>query len=127
MWVAFTLIRLGRYQRFVWNFKVCYYDCSFQEFLTFQDLEDFIAQGGKEGFILFSMGSAIPGSKMPEAKRKLFLNVFSKLKQQVLWKWESETMPDLPKNVKLSKWLPQQDLLGHKSIRMFVTHCGGGR
>lgn len=35
-------------------------------------------------------------------------------------------MADLPKNVKLSKWLPQQDLLGHKDIRLFITHCGGG-
>ncbi|XP_021960380.1 UDP-glucuronosyltransferase 2A3 [Folsomia candida] len=91
-----------------------------------KDLEEFVAKGGPEGFILFSMGSAIPGNMMPEAKRKLFLNVFSKLKQQVLWKWESGDMPDLPKNVLLSKWLPQQDLLGHKSIKMFITHCGGG-
>lgn len=63
---------------------------------------------------------------MPESKRKMLLNVFSKLKQQVLWKWESESMPNLPANVKLSKWLPQQDLLGHKEIKMFITHCGGG-
>ncbi|ODN00424.1 UDP-glucuronosyltransferase 2B23 [Orchesella cincta] len=90
-----------------------------------KDLEDFIKKG-KDGFIYFSMGSAIKASQMPDAKRKIFLNVFSKLKQQVLWKWETETMPDLPKNVKLSKWLPQQDLLGHKDIKMFITHCGGG-
>lgn len=63
---------------------------------------------------------------MPEEKRQMFLNVFAKLKQQVLWKWESESMPGLPKNVKLSKWLPQQDVLGHKDIKMFITHCGGG-
>lgn len=72
------------------------------------------------------MGSAIRGHTMPEEKRMMFLNVFSKLKQQVLWKWETETMPGLPKNVKLSKWLPQQDILGHKDIKMFITHCGGG-
>jgi glucuronosyltransferase len=52
------------------------------------------------------MGSAIKGHQMPEAKRQIFLRVFSKLKQQVLWKWESETMngEELPKNVNLSKW-----------------------
>jgi len=90
-----------------------------------KDLEDFISKG-KDGFILFSMGSAIRGDMMPDSKRKMILDVFSKLKQQVLWKWESETMPDVPKNVKLVKWLPQQDLLGHKDIKMFITHCGGG-
>lgn len=88
-------------------------------------MESFINEG-KDGFILFSMGSAIKGEMMSEQKRKIFVNVFSKLKQRVLWKWESETMPDLPKNVKLSKWLPQQDLLGHEKIKMFITHCGGG-
>jgi len=91
-----------------------------------KDLEDYVTKSGKDGFIYFSMGSAIKGNQMPEERRKIFLNVFSKLKQQVLWKWETETMPDLPKNVKLSKWLPQQDLLGHPNIRMFITHCGGG-
>lgn len=38
--------------------------------------------------------------------------VFRQLPQRVLWKWEGEDMPDLPLNVKLARWLPQQDLLG---------------
>jgi len=59
----------------------------------------------------------LKGSAMPESKRKALLAVFSKLKQKVLWKWETEEMPDLPKNVKLSKWLPQQDVLGHPKIK----------
>jgi len=97
-------------------------------FSKFQDLEDFVSGAGDAGFIYFSMGSALRGDMMPAAKRKIFLKVFSQLKQRVLWKWESETMEGevLPKNIKLSKWLPQQDLLGHPKIRAFITHCGGG-
>ena len=49
---------------------------------------------------------------MPENVRQTFLNVFSRLKQRVLWKWETETMAGLPANVKLAKWVPQQDVLG---------------
>jgi glucuronosyltransferase len=90
-----------------------------------KELDDFLS-GGKDGFILFSLGSAAKGSLMPEKYRKIFLNVFSKLKQRVLWKWETEQMEDLPPNVKLSKWIPQQDVLGHKNIRAFITHGGLG-
>jgi glucuronosyltransferase len=54
----------------------------------------------------------------------MFMNVFRQLKQKVLWKWETETMPDLPSNVKLSKWLPQQDILGHPNTKLFITHVG---
>jgi glucuronosyltransferase len=90
-----------------------------------KELDDFLT-GAKDGFILFSMGSALKGSMMPESYRKIFLNTFSKLKQRVLWKWETEKMDDLPPNVKLSKWLPQQDVLGHKNIRLFITHGGLG-
>jgi glucuronosyltransferase len=54
---------------------------------------------------------------MPDAYRRVFLSVFGRLKQRVIWKWETEEMEDLPPNVKLSKWLPQQDVLGHPNIR----------
>ncbi len=61
---------------------------------------------------------------MSEASRKLLVGVFGSLKQKVLWKWEGEDMPDRPGNVKLVKWLPQQDILGHQNTRLFVTHGG---
>jgi glucuronosyltransferase len=62
---------------------------------------------------------------MSEDKREAFLSVFSKLKQKILWKWETtETMEGLPDNVKLSKWLPQQDILGHPNTRLFITAAG---
>jgi glucuronosyltransferase len=89
-----------------------------------QALEEFVSGSGKDGFIYFSMGSVVKGDMMPEKSRKMFLNVFSKLKQRVIWKWESETMEGLPKNVKLAKWLPQQDILGHPNLKMFITHGG---
>ena len=61
---------------------------------------------------------------MSEEKRRLLLGVFSKLKQRVLWKWETESMPDKPDNVMLSKWLPQQDVLADPKVRLFVSHGG---
>ncbi len=63
---------------------------------------------------------------MPKEAKKIFLSSFSKLKQRVVWKWETETMGDIkiPKNVKLSKWLPQQDVLAHPNTKLFMSHGG---
>jgi glucuronosyltransferase len=89
-----------------------------------QDIQQFLDGAGKDGFIFFSLGSALQGSQMPASFRKSILSTFSKLKQRVLWKFETEAMEDLPPNVKLTKWAPQQDVLGHKNIRLFITHSG---
>jgi glucuronosyltransferase len=89
-----------------------------------KDLEDFVS-ASKQGFVLFSLGSAVKGSDLAEDRRQVLTEAFAKFPDyKFLWKWETETMPNLPSNVKLSKWLPQQDLLGHKKIRAFITHGG---
>lgn len=64
------------------------------------------------GVVYFSFGSMLRGATLPTDKVKAFLHVFSTLKQRVLWKWEDDTVDDLPTNVKIMKWLPQRDILG---------------
>ncbi|CAG7825440.1 unnamed protein product [Allacma fusca] len=88
-----------------------------------KDLEEYIS-GAKDGVILFSLGSILKGQDMAEETRKAFLNAFSRVKQRVLWKWDSKDMADLPPNVRLSKWLPVQDILAHPNTKLFITHGG---
>lgn len=88
-----------------------------------QDLQDFLDTAA-DGVIYFSMGSNLKSAQFPAAVRNVFLKTFSKLKQKVLWKWEEDTLPGQPPNVKLSKWLPQQDILAHPNVRLFITHGG---
>lgn len=71
--------------------------------------------GATDGVILFSMGSNLLSSDFPEEKIQGILNGFSRLKQRVLWKLEKENVSNLPKNVKIIKWLPQNDVLGEFS------------
>lgn len=66
----------------------------------------------EHGVVFFSLGSNLKSKDMPKAKIDMFLNVFSKLKQRVLWKWEDENMPRKPTNVFTGPWLPQTDILG---------------
>lgn len=90
-----------------------------------QDLAEFL-DGAKDGAILFSFGSNAKSIYIPEDKQKIILKVFSKLKQRVIMKWESDVLPGKPSNVLISKWLPQNDVLAHSNIKAFISHCGYG-
>lgn len=78
----------------------------------------------KEGVVYFSLGSNVKSMHIDKEKRKVITDVFSELPYKVLWKFESDDLENIPKNVKISKWLPQQDLLGHPNIKLFVTQGG---
>lgn len=54
-------------------------------------------------------------------------SAFAQLPQGVLWTCKDSKWPKdvrLAPNVKIMDWLPQNDLLTHPSIRLFVTHGG---
>lgn len=88
-----------------------------------KDLKVFL-DNSKHGVILFSLGSFIQSTDMPPEIIAIFLNVFSKLKQDIIWKFEDDSMPNIPPNVKISKWLPQSDILAHPNVVLFITHGG---
>ena len=66
----------------------------------------------QHGIIFFSFGTNIRSDRMDEEKVKLFLDAFTELPQKIIWKWESSSLPDHPKNVMMKRWLPQNDILG---------------
>ena len=80
----------------------------------------------KSGAVFISFGSAISPSQMPAEKLDMVLEVFRALPQlSFVWKWDSQ-IEELPHNVMIKTWIPQQDLLGHPNLRVFVTHGGMG-
>ncbi|GLH09941.1 UDP-glucuronosyltransferase [Gryllus bimaculatus] len=92
-----------------------------------QDLQLFLDEA-KEGAILFSLGSNLRSEKLTPEKRKVLMDAFAELPQKVLWKFEADSLPGQPKNVKISKWLPQSDILGllstHEAIYRGVPVIG---
>lgn len=58
-----------------------------------------------------SFGTNVKSSMLPSDKLKIFTDVFSQIPYDVLWKWDNDDLPERPKNVKISKWLPQPDVL----------------
>ena len=76
-------------------------------------MDKFAEESGKEGFILFSLGSIKSSENMPKEYLKVFFDVFTKIPQRVIWKWDGDQKPDnIPANIMMVKWLPQQDILG---------------
>lgn len=67
----------------------------------------------KEGVVYFSLGSNVKSINIPENVRTILIDTFAELPYKVLWKFENESLPNLPENVIIKKWLPQQDILGN--------------
>lgn len=87
------------------------------------DLQKFIDEA-KDGVIYFSLGTNIRSADMPPAKLAIILRVFAAMKQRVVWKFEDEDIKNLPSNVLVRNWLPQSDILGHRNVKVFITHGG---
>ncbi|XP_028166369.1 UDP-glucuronosyltransferase 2B15-like [Ostrinia furnacalis] len=82
-----------------------------------------IMDNAQHGVIYFSMGSMIRSSSMPDGIKQGFLKMFGSLKQTVIWKFE-EVLPNLPKNLHILKWAPQQSILAHPNCLLFISHGG---
>ncbi len=85
------------------------------------DLETFVS-GAKGGIIVVSFGSALKGATQQVLIK--MLEAFSRLDQRVVMRHRGEMPNDIPSNVVLMKWLPQNDLLGHSYTKLFITHAG---
>ncbi|KAK3510305.1 hypothetical protein QTP70_035177 [Hemibagrus guttatus] len=79
-------------------------------------------EGSEHGIVVFTLGSLVPA--MPKEKAAIFFQAFSRIPQRVLWRYVGEAPQDIPGNVKLMKWLPQNDLLGHPKAKAFISHGG---
>ncbi|KAH8363145.1 hypothetical protein KR084_005935, partial [Drosophila pseudotakahashii] len=88
------------------------------------ELEDFIQGAGESGVIYFSLGTNVKSKSLSEDRRRVLLETFAGLPQRVLWKFEDEQLPGKPSNVYVSKWFPQQDVLAHPKVKLFITHGG---
>ncbi|KAL7824706.1 hypothetical protein SRHO_G00344660 [Serrasalmus rhombeus] len=86
------------------------------------EVEEFVEGSGEHGLVVFTLGSLVPS--MPTEKASIFFQAFSRIPQRVLWRYTGDVPDQVPDNVKLMKWLPQNDLLGHPKTRAFITHGG---
>ncbi|NXC31197.1 UD11 glucuronosyltransferase, partial [Campylorhamphus procurvoides] len=87
-----------------------------------EEFEAMVNASGEHGIVVFSLGSMV--SEIPMKKAMEIAEALGTVPQTVLWRYTGQVPPNLPKNVKLVKWLPQNDLLAHPKTRAFITHGG---
>ncbi|XP_025055135.1 UDP-glucuronosyltransferase 1-6-like isoform X4 [Alligator sinensis] len=87
-----------------------------------EEFEAIVNASGEHGIVVFSLGSMV--SEIPMKKAMEIAEALGKVPQTVIWRYTGEAPPNLSKNTKLVKWLPQNDLLAHPKTRAFITHGG---
>ncbi|XP_068217352.1 UDP-glycosyltransferase UGT5-like [Palaemon carinicauda] len=88
-----------------------------------KELTSWIEGAGDEGVIYVSLGSMAQGNTMPIQYRDLFVAAFARLSRRVIWKYEG-SVPGVSENVLIRRWLPQQDILAHPKVKVFLSHGG---
>jgi glucuronosyltransferase len=91
--------------------------------LTEGPLKDFI--DSSEGFVLVTFGGV--AVHFPDNIVEELFSAIGRLKLKAVLQFNIDNLKEnqkLPSNTFASKWLPQNDLLGHKKMKVFVTHCG---
>ena len=83
-----------------------------------KEIDTFMSEG-TDGVVLVSFGSILRDA--PEEMMNMLITAFSQLKQRVLFKTDRDFVKG---NIKAMKWIPQNDVLGHPNVKVFISHCG---
>ena len=86
------------------------------------DIKEFI-EGAQNGVILMTFGTKV--ASIPVVIAEKFLSSFRRLDgYRVIWRMRNTDELIIPDNVMISQWLPQNEILAHPSVKLFITHCG---
>lgn len=86
-------------------------------------LAEFI-EGARHGVILMVLGTELHSKDLSTATLATIVETFAALPQRIIWKFEGIVRPNVSRNVYLDEWVPQQAILAHPNVRLFISHGG---
>ncbi|XP_055850477.1 UDP-glycosyltransferase UGT5-like [Episyrphus balteatus] len=89
------------------------------------DVAKFLENSSK-GAIFFSLGSNVKADHLDPNFIPTVYKTLSNLPYNVIWKFDSDQFPGNSSNILFKKWLPQDDILAHGNLKLFITHAGKG-
>ncbi|KAM9765654.1 UDP-glucuronosyltransferase 2A1-like [Menidia menidia] len=87
-----------------------------------EHLEEFVQSSGEHGVIIMSLGTFV--NELPDDMANRIAATFAKLPQKVIWSYKGRRPSTLGNNTLVVNWMPQNDLLGHPKVKLFVAHGG---
>ena len=89
-----------------------------------ENIEEFI-EGAEHGIVVMTLGSFTAWQFTWKILRDKMFTAFGRLKQRVIIQYSLEgNVVNIPDNILLLKWVPQNDILGHPKTKLFITHGG---
>ena len=86
------------------------------------DIKKFVEQSKNKEFIYLSFGTIV--SRSHTKQMKILAKLFALYPEyNFIWKYNGPPI-EVTDNVMPLSWAPQNDLLGHPNLRLFITHCG---
>ncbi|XP_049803689.1 UDP-glucosyltransferase 2-like [Schistocerca nitens] len=93
------------------------------DYVKTRNIQDFL-DGADHGVVYCSLGSNVRTIDLPLEKIEALVEAFRELPQRLVWKWENDSLPSQPDNVMVGKWLPQQSIMDHPEVRLFISQGG---
>ncbi|XP_066146784.1 uncharacterized protein [Euwallacea fornicatus] len=89
-----------------------------------QDLADLLDEIPND-VIYFSLGTNVDPSEVGYDSLHKVFRVLGRLPYTILFKWNIKKVPEiLPANFVVRKWFPQQDVLAHPKVKLFINQAG---
>ncbi|CAL8148111.1 unnamed protein product [Orchesella dallaii] len=93
-------------------------------------IQNFMDKSGSEGVVLISFGSTVLLNAVSTRYQAMFFHLIHEFPDvRFIMRWNGPLPKfldedEVPRNLLVSEWLPQKEILRHPKLKVFVTHGG---